>query len=384
MRPRARLFLTVLVALGLLAGSPLAGAGAQRQEVPRPGPGDEAGATAAGRDARNAASASLAAASPGPQQFTTARAFATQYNPHTAGAVEVALPDKCVKFAALGNTSALSSQGCPPGYRLGLDYRVVVTRDSGQSAVFPVREVGPWNIDDNYWNFGPGSSRPRRLFADLPPGRPEAQAAFENGYNTVPNCLTLARQPSGRSGPADQFGRCVLNPAGIDLSRAAAAQLGLGSLQNDWVTVTFLWEPLRNQLTSVASGKNVDVYGAFTSDGAPVIQWPDNGGRNQQWRFERVGDAWRIVSVHSGKVLDVYGGSTADGAAVIQWPWHGGTNQLWRFEAVGEDQFRVVSVKSGKVLDVYGGSTADGAQLIQWPYHGGANQRWRLGVVGNG
>ncbi len=371
--------------MALMMVAPLTSAGAQRDGVPRPLPGDEVGAAAAGRESEATPSLALAAESAGPQQFTTFRAFATQYNPHTAGAVEVALPDKCVKFAALGNTSALSSSNCPSGYRLGLDYRVVVTRSTGQSAVFPVREVGPWNVDDNYWNFGPGSSRPRRLFADLPPGLPEAQAAYQNGYNTVPNCLTLARQPSGRAGGADQFGRCVLNPAGIDLSRAAASQLGLGSLQNDWVTVTFLWEPLRNKITSVASGQNVDVYGASTADGAPVIQWPDNGGRNQQWRFEAVGNgAFRIVSVNSGKVLDVYGQSTADGAAIIQWPWHGGTNQQWRFESVGGDQFRIVSVRSGKVLDVYGASTAGGSRLIQWPYHGGANQRWRLGVVGNG
>jgi hypothetical protein len=35
----------------------------------------------------------------------------------------------------------------------------------------------------------------------------------------------------------------VLNPAGIDLSPAAAAQLGLTAYKNEWVTVTFLWEP---------------------------------------------------------------------------------------------------------------------------------------------
>ena len=379
---RARTPLLLVVAVALL---PLVSpAGAQTQAPPRPGPGDEATAAAAGREAGSSPSAATAAASPGPQQFTTARVFATQYNPNTPGAVEVAVPDKCVKFAALGNTSALSSHNCPAGYRLGLDSRVVVTRDNGQSVVFPVREVGPWNLDDNYWNFGPGSSRPRRMFADLPPGLPEAQAAFQNGYNTVPNCLNLKREPTGRPGPADQFGRCVLNPAGIDLSVAAASQLGLGHLQNDWVTVTYLWEPLRNNVASVKSGKAVDVAGASPADGAPIIQWTPHGGANQQWRFEAVGPGtWRIVSVRSGRVLDVAGGSTADGAEIVQWGWHGGANQQWRFEAVGE-AFRIVSVKSGKVLDVYGGSVADGARLIQWTYHGGANQQWRLSVVGNG
>lgn len=174
----------------------------------------------------------------------TYRVFATTYAPHTQGSVEVAVPDKCAKFAALRNSGALLSQGCPAGYSLGLDYRVVITRDSGQSAVFPVREVGPWNQDDNYWGGGPGSARPRRLFTDLPRGLPEAQAAFSNGYNPVQNCKNLDGSPSGRTAGADQFGRCVLNPAGVDLSYAAAAQLGMNPGDNQFVTVSFLWEPL--------------------------------------------------------------------------------------------------------------------------------------------
>jgi len=44
-------------------------------------------------------------------------------------------------------------------------------------------------IDDNYWA-GPKSPRPRRMFTDLPVGMPEAQAAFQNGYNTKPRTLT--------------------------------------------------------------------------------------------------------------------------------------------------------------------------------------------------
>lgn len=320
-----------------------------------------------------------------PISLSTARVFATQYAPNTPGSVEVAVPDKCAKFAALRNTAALSQYGCPPSYALGLDYRVVVFADNGRSAVLPVKDVGPWNIDDNYWDFGPGAPRPRRLFADLPAGTPESQAAFYNGYNTSPNCNRLDGSPSGHAGGADQFGRCVLNPAGIDLSLAAAGALGLGAGQNGWVTVAYLWEPVRNTVTSVNSGKNIDVYQAQTSDGAPIIQWAPHGGANQQWRFEVVsGDVYRIVSVQSGKVLDVANRSTADGAQILQWPWNGGTNQQWRFEPVGENRFRIVSVATGKVLDVANASLSDGAPLIQWPWTGGANQLWRLNVVGTG
>ena len=180
----------------------------------------------------------------------THRVFATRYDPHVQGAIEVAVPDKCAKFAALGQSTNLRNFNCPAGYALGLDYRVVITRENGQSATFPVLEVGPWNLDDNYWA-APNSPRPRRMFTDLPPGLPEAQAAFQNGYNTQANCKELdSETPTSRTAGADQFGRCVLNPAGIDLSTAAAAQLGMG---NEYVTVTFLWERLAPVVVAMAS-----------------------------------------------------------------------------------------------------------------------------------
>ena len=174
----------------------------------------------------------------------TYRVFATTYAPNVTGSIEVAVPDKCAKFAATANLTALATQGCPAGYSTALDYRVVVTRDNGVTATFPVKEVGPWNQDDNYWGGGPGSPRPRRLFTDLARGTPEAQSALNSGYNPVANCKNLDGTDSGRTAGADQFGRCVLNPAGLDISHAAAAQLGLNPGDNMFVNVSFLWEPL--------------------------------------------------------------------------------------------------------------------------------------------
>ncbi len=319
-----------------------------------------------------------------PPGFATYRVYATQYAPNTPGAVEAAVPDKCAKFAGLRNQTVLNQFGCPAGYRLDLDYRVVVTRDNGQTATIPVREVGPWNLDDNYWA-GPGSSRPRRLYTDLPRGVPEAQAAFYNGYNTVQNCINLSTgQPSGRAGGADQFGRCVLNPAGIDLSIEAAKQLGLGNLENAWVTVSFLWEPLDTTLTVQHSGKNLDVNFISTSPGAQAIQWPANGGRNQAWRFISTGTAnvYFIQVQHSGMMLDVEGVSTAAGARVIQWPANGQINQMWRLVPAAAGTFNLVAQHSGMALDVGGVSRDDGALIIQWPTNGGTNQMWRPAVSG--
>ena len=185
--------------------------------------------------------------------FASFRVFATQYAPNTPGSVEVAVPDKCVKFAALGWTGPLWQQ-CPAGYRTNLDYRVVVSPDSVQRATLPVKEVGPWNTDDDYWA-GPGSPRPRRLFGDLPRGVPEAQAA-RAGYNTVANCLNLDRTPSGRPGGADQFGRCVRNPGGIDLSKFIPT--GPAGVY---------------RVLAAHSGKALDVVGIATHDGTQNPLW---------------------------------------------------------------------------------------------------------------
>src|SRR5689334_25433160 len=57
----------------------------------------------------------------------------------------------------------------------------------------------------------------------------------------------------------------------------------------------------------------VEVAGASRSDGAPIDQWPLNGGTNQQWRFESVPltAGYRIRNVNSGKCLAAPGASSA-------------------------------------------------------------------------
>ncbi len=384
MRPRA-LATAIVACLALMTTPWTPAAGAQESDV-APVPGDvqptpfDAGDAALQAPVTAAEGGTgLAPSGAGTGTFASFRVYATQYHPTTQGSVEVAVPDKCAKFAALRWTDPLSRQGCPAGYRLDLDYRVVVRRDNGRQEILPVKEVGPWNVDDNYWA-GPGSPRPRRMFTDLPRGVPEAQAA-RSGYNTRP-CNNLNGTPSGRSAGADQFGRCVLNPAGIDLSVEAASRLGLGNLENEVVTVTFLWEPLATRVVASHSNKNLDVSGVSHDNGAPVIQWSANGGANQLWKFipTETAGVYTVIAAHSAKLLDVEGASLANGAPAIQWPANGGRNQRWRLRPrVGG--FEMVADHSGKALDIEGAFVHDGPRAIQWPVHGGANQLWRLSVV---
>ncbi len=158
----------------------------------------------------------MAQATGGGRTYTV---FATQYAAHSN--YEVAIPDKCIKFANLGWSLA----GCPTNaYARGENYAVKLRHNGYTFNNAPDLDVGPWNIDDNYWA-KPGDPQYRRRFSDLPTGMPEAQAAYFDNYN------------NGR----DQYDRIVLNPAGIDLSDGVRRQLGLGYLQNAWIQVTFTW-----------------------------------------------------------------------------------------------------------------------------------------------
>jgi hypothetical protein len=100
------------------------------------------------------------------------------------------------------------------------DYTVKICAGNGRCEWAPVWDVGPWNTTDDYWN----PSGIRQSWPDLPQGRPQAQAAYDDEYHDG----------------LDQFGREVLNPAGIDLADGTFWD-GLGLRDNGWVTVTYLW-----------------------------------------------------------------------------------------------------------------------------------------------
>jgi hypothetical protein len=101
------------------------------------------------------------------------------------------------------------------------NYTARVCRTDGSKCEYaPVWEIGPWNERDDYWN--PASVRAE--FKDLPQGKPEAQAAYLDGYN----------------GKKDDSGRTVQNPAGIDLADGVFWD-GLGMSDNGYVNVTYLW-----------------------------------------------------------------------------------------------------------------------------------------------
>jgi peptidoglycan hydrolase-like protein with peptidoglycan-binding domain len=141
----------------------------------------------------------------------TATVYATREGlvGHTTANGHVIQPND--HFVALPSRRGLSPRGSH-------EYSVRVCGPA-RCETAPVWDVGPWNTHDDYWN----PSSVREMWKDLPRGKPEAQAAYQDNYN----------------GGADEFGRQVANPAGIDLADGTFYNVGLNN--NGWVTVTYLW-----------------------------------------------------------------------------------------------------------------------------------------------
>jgi len=191
------------------------------------------------------------------------RIYATQYYSNFGpDSVDVAVPDKYAKFASLG-------WEYHTGYPAGGNYSVNLSLNGRQLNGVQVKDCGPWNIDDNYWNTA-GGARPRRLFAGLATGLPEAQAAYFDGYN----------------GGKDQFGRTVANPAGIDLSPQAGVQLGLGYLVSGWIYVNFNWETPPIPIVGAILGRYNQLGG---TPGEPRnAEYDVAGGRSQDFTNGRL------------------------------------------------------------------------------------------------
>ncbi|GAB3651974.1 family 43 glycosylhydrolase [Glycomyces tarimensis] len=137
-------------------------------------------------------------------------------------------------------------------------------------------------------------------------------------------------------------------------------------------------------LAALHSGKCADVISASTADGAEIGQYDCNGGLNQLWRMNDLGNGYvELTARHSDKCLDVNEASTSDGARVIQWSCNGGTNQQWQVQDAGEGQVRLIARHSGKCLGVLDGSTANGARLQQGNCDTGDGRQWELRLASN-
>ncbi|MCF2128336.1 hypothetical protein L1I79_18115 [Strepomyces sp. STD 3.1] len=188
-------------------------------------------------------------------------------------------------FVALPSRRALSPKG-------SAQYSVQVCGPA-RCETAPVWDVGPWNTHDDHWN----PSTQREQWKDLPRGLPEAQAAYEDGYN----------------GGRDEFGRQVANPAGIDLADGTFYNVGLND--NGWVTVTYLWTDAGGDTTSFPTwGTDVSIRQQASTGSTRVasLAGPTTVRVRCQVHGELVNydgysnDAWSYLPDYGGYVSNIF------------------------------------------------------------------------------
>jgi hypothetical protein len=146
-------------------------------------------------------------------------------------------------------------------------------------------------------------------------------------------------------------------------------------------------------ITSKLNGNVLDVNGANTAAGTPIISYPQktSGTDNQLWTLVPTGpkdsaggqSQYYIQSKLNNYVLDISGGSPQPNTPIINYPINSpaSTNQIWQIiESDTEGYFYIVSLSNGYVLDISGGSTEPGTAIISYPQNSPAsdNQLWQL------
>jgi Ricin-type beta-trefoil lectin domain-like len=192
-------------------------------------------------------------------------------------------------------------------------------------------------------------------------------------FTSIINRLRLRpRRPARDPGPGRRRSRLSLRLAML----AGAALLGSGALAAPALANTF-----ESNVTPLNTFYlQLDVSGASTQPGAPVIDWYSNGGANQKWFFSQViaSGEYEIANQNSGLCL------TTDGVAgdqLYQEPCNESAGQIWitNLSPSNNNYTSIQSALSGLYLDVYGNTSWPGASIDTWYWNGGSNQKWSLG-----
>jgi hypothetical protein len=131
------------------------------------------------------------------------------------------------------------------------------------------------------------------------------------------------------------------------------------------------------KITAKHSGK------VLGTNGSAVQQQTYTGANTQLWRIQNLGASFfRITSVESGKVIDVSGASREAGAKALQYAWSDTYNQKWQIHDDSKGYHRLVSVNTlGKALQIMGKSTANGADAEIGDFNYSDHQLWQITAV---
>ncbi|MCL2805150.1 MAG: C10 family peptidase [Treponema sp.] len=177
--------------------------------------------------------------------------------------------------------------------------------------------------------------------------------------------------------------RIVVQPANGEWKVATLANAGVPTNINFTVTAAIERNYTGTWRIQLGNGRLVDIREQNSNNGIVVIQQDRNGGRSQQWSFERHNDGtYTITNVQSNRVLEVQNSRIAEnGARIQQWQNNNTPGQRWRIITAGEF-VRFQNVASGKLLDMSRSNYNNvGHQFHQWDCNAGENQQFRLEAV---
>ncbi|MFK0193449.1 RICIN domain-containing protein [Kitasatospora sp. NPDC090308] len=144
------------------------------------------------------------------------------------------------------------------------------------------------------------------------------------------------------------------------------------------------------QLTNQSDGRALDLSGGGSygdsTNGRTALTYPATGGLNQSFVFEaKAGGSYELdFSGNRDMCLDVAGASTAPGAKIEQWRCNGGGNQHWLLQPVGDGSYKLAdSQDPTKLATATTQTDAQGNHLVQLAAdNGSAAQHWQLTKLG--
>ena len=136
-------------------------------------------------------------------------------------------------------------------------------------------------------------------------------------------------------------------------------------------------------ISAAANSKAVlSTAGSQFYSGANVELASANGTLFQRWRIEAVGEGYyTITSVATGKVLDVANGGRTPGTNVWQCTPFGNDAQKWKIARAADGSVTLVSKLSGLALDIADGLAVAGTNIQTYTVNGAPAQRFALTPV---
>lgn len=128
------------------------------------------------------------------------------------------------------------------------------------------------------------------------------------------------------------------------------------------------------------NGLALDIEGAVSKNGTNVEVYEKNSGKNQMFKFTKTeftqtinnGKYMIMASSNKNKVIDIENASKENGANVELWEANGGTNQSFNIEYIGNGYYTIEALCSKKLLTLKNGN------IIQQEDNKSDEQKWTI------